>query len=279
MKCRVCFSQAQVPVMTFSSPDAMERSAGIPEEGYRRVYYQCSGCGSFNSNLDHNAPLADVFNKNYYEHVDGETITGKFERVMAMGGDQSDNWQRVERILESVNRFQRDFSLVRSRVALDVGAGTGVYLARLAIVAPDWKGLAVEPDVQACEHLKRVLSGEVICDVLRPGLLPTKADLISLNRVMEHMPNPAEVLKVSVSSLAEGGVVYVEVPDTITFRLFGQDHPEFGSSHLTIFSMEGLQILFESSGLEVLEIQRRREPSGKLSLYALGCRKSDLKGW
>ena len=174
------------------------------------------------------------------------------------------------------SRFQDDFSLVQARVALDVGAGTGVFLARLAIVAPEWKGIAVEPDVQACEHLRRVLPSEVICDVLRPGLLQTKADLISLNRVMEHMPNPAEVLRVCVESLAVGGVVYVEVPDTITFRLYGQDHPEFGSSHLTIFSMEALQVLFESSGLEVLEIQRRREPSGKLSLYAMGCRREDI---
>jgi SAM-dependent methyltransferase len=279
MECRVCSEIADFAVMSFADPDPMERSAGMSSKGYRRVYYRCQGCHSFNSDLDHNAPLADIFNKNYYEHVDGETISGKFDRVMAMGPDESDNWQRVDRILSSVQRYQKQFGLVRSNVVLDVGAGTGVFLARLKRAAPEFSGIAVEPDDKACEHLESVLQAQVICDVMRPGLLKEKADLISFNRVMEHMPNPAEVLRVSVGSLSSGGVIYIEVPDILTFGLYGQKHPEFGSSHLTIFSPQGLQTLFEANELEVLEIQRMREPSGKLSLYALGCRRGDIQIW
>lgn len=278
MNCRACGAKLSKVVMEFRKPDGMELSMGVSPDGYLRRYYECEDCGCFSSDLDHHAPLSDAFNKNYYEHVDGETIRGKFDRVMSMGADQSDNWHRVERILSTVDRLRESFSLVRGNQILDVGSGTGVFLGHMKRVRPQFQGVALEPDEKACEHLEEVLDARVVCDVLRPKLFDSKFDIISFNRVMEHLPQPVDVIQEAEAALSKGGVVYVEVPDTLTYSLYGQAHPEFGSAHLTIFDSMGLERMLNSAGLIVVEKQRVSEPSGKLTLFAFALRAKDLLG-
>ena len=276
MNCRVCGIEVNKVVMEFHEPDGMELSMGVTPDGYMRRYYECEKCGCFSSDLDHHAPLSDAFNKNYYEHVDGETISGKFERVMAMGADQSDNWHRVERVLSTVDRLRESFSLVKGNQLLDVGSGTGVFLGHMKRVRPEFQGIALEPDEKACEHLEEVLEAKVVCDVLRPGLFSAEFDILTFNRVMEHLPDPLDVLNLGLKSLKKGGMVYIEVPDTLTHSIYGSTHPEFGSAHLTIYHSLGLEEMLSRAGFAVLEKMRVREPSGKLTLFAMATRVEDL---
>ena len=93
-----------------------------------------------------------------------------------------------------------------------------------------------------------------------------KFDLISFNKVLEHVKNPIMLLKSSKRFLNENGIVYIEVPD-IKAKKNGKSSQEFCVDHLHIFSNRSLRNLANKSGMKVLKIKSIHEPSGKYTLF------------
>jgi len=266
-KCKICNNNLEKIIMTFDTPDAMEVAANVKKENYQRNYYCCDYCGVYQSDLAYNSIDNDIYSKNYYEHVDHETIEGKFNRVMSMTENQSDNWKRINRVLKTVNKYRENLKLCQGSSLLDVGAGTGVFIGKLKTIDQSWTTSALEPDAHACNHLRKVLNTEVVEDVLRPRVIKQRYDLITLNRVLEHIPEVSQVMNLVTSFLKPGGIVYVELPDIITLHHNGKEDDAFASAHLTIFDIKTLVILFEKSCLFPLEISRVKDPSGKYTVY------------
>ena len=135
---------------------------------------------------------------------------------------------------------------------LDVGSGLAVFPARMKEAG--WTCTALDPDPRAVEHARTVVGVEAVrADFMEADDLG-RFDLVTLNKVLEHVPDPAAMLGRTREFLAEGGVVYVELPDgeAAAADPDGPDREEFFIEHLHVFSMSSMSLLADRAGLVTL---------------------------
>jgi SAM-dependent methyltransferase len=139
---------------------------------------------------------------------------------------------------------------------LDIGCGTGAYLATLIGQWPELYG--VEPDEDAAHRAMQVPGLKIHAGTLESADFPDKFfDVVVLWHVLEHIPNPCEVLNEIRRILKPGGHVLIMVPNiaAFEFKLFGinwmgLDVPR----HLYHFSPDTLQRMLTNAGLGVLRV-------------------------
>lgn len=98
------------------------------------------------------------------------------------------------------------------RHILDVGSGPGFFL--LHGWQRGWKTLGIEPSKQAAQH-SRGLQLDIVEDFLTEataGQLGT-FDVVHMSEVLEHIPDPAHLLRLAHGLLSPGGVLCVVVPN------------------------------------------------------------------
>jgi hypothetical protein len=93
-------------------------------------------------------------------------------------------------------------------------------------------------------------------------------DLITLNKVIEHLAQPQSLLEACGRKLAANGVIYVEVPDEWTIGRRPANDNILGALHKHLYGPRSLTALIERAGLTVLRVGRVFEPSGKITVYA-----------
>jgi SAM-dependent methyltransferase len=137
-----------------------------------------------------------------------------------------------------------------------------------------WLCTAIDPDPVACDHIARRVEVETICgDFLRMDVHAMgDFNLISFNKVLEHVENPSEMLAIGKGLLGLRGVVYIEVPDGDSAFQADPAHEEFFIEHHHAFSISSLALMVQRSGLTCLEIKRIIDPSGKFTLYCFATR-------
>lgn len=87
---------------------------------------------------------------------------------------------------------------------LDVGCGNGDFLAEAA--ARGWRVFGQEFDAKAAEIARQVSGAEVrVKDLLDAGYEADSFDAVTLSNVLEHLPNPHEILEEARRVLKPGG--------------------------------------------------------------------------
>ena len=89
---------------------------------------------------------------------------------------------------------------------------------------------------------------------------------MSLNKVLEHIADPENIIKKVKKLLKPNGIFYVEVPDQIASK-FGKNREEFMIEHLHIFSKKSLQNLLIRNNFKLIKMKQIKEPSGKYTIY------------
>ena len=141
-----------------------------------------------------------------------------------------------------------------------------VFLQRL--VQAGWHGTALDPDERAVEHARAVVGVSAVCGDYMTIAGLGRFDLVTFNKVLEHVEDPVAMLSRSVDNLAEHGFVYIEVPDGPSAAAEGPEREEFFIEHLHVFSPASVALLAERAGFSPLRIDRIREPSTKYTLCA-----------
>ena len=268
-RCALCAGQDAHELLRINQPDRFEQSIGIGPHGYTRCWVECEQCGGATNVLPEESTLRLAALRAAYYEVDfmGSDINEKYRRVMAMPAGQSDNAGRVARVTDFVRRWFG--ANTRPRV-MDIGAGTGVFLSRLLDqTAGVWECFGVEPDPRAASHLRQLDKFRVVEDLYRGQAELNAFNLVTLNKVLEHIEKPLPfVLQVVQSLVPEDGLLYVEVPDKLTAKLRSPDDNILGALHCHLYDPMSLGSLLRKAGIELLSIDRIAEPSGKLSVYA-----------
>ena len=151
--------------------------------------------------------------------------------------------ERVERLLEVHRPSMR---------VLDVGAGAGFFAYAMRRKGIDIDG--IEPNEAYAEFARTTLGLERI----RTGALQDleargQYDLITLNHVLEHLPDPRSALRHLHALLADGGQVLVEVPNIeATYHAPGNI---FHVGHLYWFNPNTLTALARQCGLDIVEMR------------------------
>ena len=268
-RCAVCAGQDAHELLRIDQPDRFEQSIGVGPQGYVRCWIECEQCGVATNVLPEESALRLAALRAAYYEVDfmGSDISEKYRRVMAMPAGQSDNAGRVARVMDFVRRWSG--APAQPRV-MDIGAGTGVFLSRLVNQTGEaWQYLGVEPDPRAAAHLRQLEKFTVV-EAMYLGQPELRGfNLVTLNKVLEHIEQPLHFLLQVVRSLVlDDGLLYVEVPDKLTARLRSPQDNILGALHCHLYDPTSLGCLLRRAGLELLCVKRIAEPSGKLSIYA-----------
>lgn len=261
LKC-VCGSIKLTLAFNYDAPPSGETKFDLSDQSYKRAYYRCENCGHFTGH--HHLDLSALYSGDYVDATYGglEGMNVRLKKILGLPPEKSDNTGRVERV--------KDFSSKRfttgQRVSvLDVGAGIGVFPA--AVEKLGWTVTAIEPDHRTVTHLKRNVNirafGEDLFD-LSPKQLGY-FDLVTFNKVLEHVESPVELLRKSSEFLSQQGAIYVELPD-IAAADDDKEREEFFIEHHHVFSPASFAVLGDKSGLSLLQLSRLREPSGKYTL-------------
>ena len=252
----MCEARYFAPVFAYAAPPKGETQFAASGGDYRREVSRCGLCGHFVSVHG----LSDDFYREQY--IDGtyaeDGLRTSFERITALPPERSDNHWRAQRVLE--------FAGARRGTVLDVGSGLCVFLHRLK--AEGWRGTALDPDPRAVEHARSVVGVAAICgDYMETDDLG-QFDVVSFNKVLEHVRDPVAMLARSAANLADGGFVYIEVPDGDAALAEGPEREEFFIEHRHVFSPASLALLAARAGFSPARIVRLREPSTKFTLCA-----------
>lgn len=270
-ECAICAGTKGREILHISRPDRFEESIGVNADGYQRSWVECASCGAATNELPQtSAEKLSVLRSAYYE-VDfaNSDIGEKYNRVMALPAEQSDNAGRVARVVDFSRRW---FSPGIAPRVIDIGAGTGVFLSRLIDQTDGaWSCMGLEPDPNAAAHLRQLGKFEVI-EAMYQGQPELKSfGLITLNKVLEHISTPVPFLQMVTGSMRrDDSLIYIEVPDKLTTRLRPPADNILGALHCHLYDPMSLSHLARAAGIEIVRIDRIVEPSGKLTVYAFG---------
>lgn len=265
--CILCGSLNVSHCETISKRPRYETDYGIAENAYLRRVFQCNNCGVF---LNDHSMLSDAFYQGEYnEATYADKWHSRFEFIMGLPFEKSDNKQRVARIHAFLQNRGKQPSQTK---VLDIGSGLGVFSAEMAKFG--YPTYVIDPDKKAVDHAINTVgvieAWQGNLENLESCLVDQGFDFISLNKVLEHVQNPLLALRNVHKFLSANGYLYIELPDgEAAAKAEGiAARQEFCIDHLTVFSSDSLKWLVHQAGFTILEMQSICEPSGKFSIYA-----------
>lgn len=229
---------------------------------HSREIYSCPLSNHFYSL--HTYDIEKIYSGEYNEinYRNKLGIRNEFNKIINLPKENSDNKNRVANLSSYFDALKHEDFRV-----LDVGSGIGVFPFEMKNIG--WNIEAVDPDKNSVNHLEEILKVKCHHCFFQELYLKQKYDLITFNKVIEHVKNPLSFLLFSKNLLNLGGYIYIEVPDGVQASQIGKDRNEFALEHFHAFSIRSTAALIAQSGFSALRIERLIEPSGKFTIRAI----------
>lgn len=216
---------------------------------YVAAFVTCGECGSlFQSPMPDPAELSGFYPHDYHSM----TGQGPVSRLR--------NDLRLRRILALTGPGGPGGPM------LDYGCGNGDFLLR---AARRWPGSELWGFEIAPEPAVRALAGGAVTIVngdlgdLMEHLPPCR--LITMNHVIEHLPDPFQVVSALRSRLAPGGLFEGQTPaaDSWEHRVFGRRWSGYHAPrHTVVFTRAGLSRLLDRAGFVDVHVRGAFNPAG-----------------
>lgn len=266
----LCGGDRFTRVFAYNAPPAGEvRCQGLMDLRYERQVFQCDGCGHYLSIHNMRFCQRSFYEGKYVDSTYGSNngIHHAFQRIASLDEKKSDNAGRVGRIQEfAEGRLGISAGRGRHPTVLDVGSGLCVFLHRMK--GAGWRCTALDPDARSVRHARETVGIGAVCGDFMKVKGLGRFDLVTFNKVLEHVPDPIAMLAKASRHVKPRGFVYVELPDGEAASVHGQGREEFFIEHLHVFSFGSAARLFQRSGFKPLCMERLQEPSGKYTLRA-----------
>ena len=180
-----------------------------------------------------------------FSHVDD----GFYEDSNMHENFDLDRWNK-ETDTDDKRRYEFTKELINNKDILDFGSGNGGYLHYASKEAKSISALELEA---AISQQYKEYGIELFRDIKE---LNKKFDVITMFHVMEHLPNPKEMIKQLSSNLKDDGKIIVEVPNSDDALLSLYESESFSkftywSCHLFLFNAKTLQELVKQCGLKI----------------------------
>lgn len=251
-------------IFSYSNPPCVEIGyIRSQDEPYHREVWQFLPSGHFIST--HEMKVLTSYDGHYLEATYGNnaSMIATFERIINLPPERSDNAGRFLAVERFASRWL-DMGIIPS--VLDIGAGLGVFPH--AVHKAGWSCTAIDPDWRCVDHYKDTIGVTGICGDFMSIEATSQFDIVTLNKVLEHVIDPIAMLQRVHHWLKPSGFVYLEVPDGEVASKYGCDREEFTIEHLHIFSVASTAILASKAGFEIQTLTRLQEPSTKYTIRA-----------
>ncbi|MBI4974182.1 class I SAM-dependent methyltransferase [Candidatus Roizmanbacteria bacterium] len=190
-------------------------------------YYLCSKCKTLFLHPKPSKKQLDDYYKKTFQYTAGCT-------------NEQPIRERARTILKKLVKFNPEGLTI-----LDIGSGYGYFLDEAR--KKGLKVTGIEPNrVLASDSINQLIESlhNVTFEQFFRNNKKRKYDFITLIHVIEHVPNPREVLQMTCKLLAPGGILYIETPnlDSHLYRA-EKDNYTFLTppDHLWIFSRDSLR--------------------------------------
>jgi len=213
---------------------------------YLAHYRECAACGTlFQDPMPSLPKLAGFYPADYHSMTHAGLLSAIRNRIRIA---------RLEKLLTG------------EAVLLDYGCGDGAFLVQTAQQMPGrplW-GFEIAERAET-----GILAGGAVTVVkgALPDLLTVlpECGLITLNHVIEHLPDPYATVSALVKKLAPGGVFEGQTPaaDSLERSAFGARWSGYHAPrHTVVFSRAGLCRLLERCGLSAPVVEGAFNPAG-----------------
>ncbi len=211
---------------------------------------KCEGCGHVYSSYQ-----AD-------QHYDGY-----FDQQALEGQDQF-WWDEAHRGM--YHDFCRRFIANEAGKLLDVGCGLGFFVKYMQGY-PDWDAWGSEISGKAVDYATHKLGLTNVCagKLEEAGFQPNSFDIVTLWDVIEHIPDPDQLIKAIIPLLKPGGILFLHTPNVnvqlpkarLKKLLKGMNpgvHYLEAKDHVNIYSAKTISCVLTRNGLEVSEFVHLR---------------------
>jgi SAM-dependent methyltransferase len=189
-----------------------------------------------------------------------------YEQLQVKGGyyapDRPENQRNVRYALEH-----------GYRTLLDIGCGPGFALDNARDAGLQTFGIELNPAAAAIAAKR----GHTIFPVLLENLDAAwtgKFDLISLNQLLEHVPNPVELIRQCIRFLSPAGTISIAVPGRETvLRFCPWVESNWPPHHVSRWRKKDFYFLAGQTGLQVVKTGGDRLLGSALEMYLLGHRR------
>ena len=195
----------------------------------------CNSCGLRWTYLPEDVDAEALYSDEVYAVVDNRKSV--FERIIFFEA------KKVLKMAREANP--------KAEYLLDFGSGKGQFLA--VAKESDWSGLGIETATERSNFARVNYQVEVLNDYYQGGMIQNgNFDLITLNHVLEHLPDPLVFMSELLDkNLAPGGLVYIEVPRANSWQasIAGKKWMHWDiPKHLTHWTKSGLEKEFSKIG-------------------------------
>jgi len=209
--------------------------------------YNCTNCGlTFTAN----PPVESEIGR-YYQSED----------YVSHSGSPKGLWGRTYQLARnfavgSKRRFVQSHTGLKTGVILDYGCGVGFFLKEMQ--GSGWTVHGVEPAEGARKIAGDKLGKVVVSPESFAEANASELDVVTLWHVLEHLPNPKEILTRIAESMKPGGVLIIAVPNSNSWesKQFGPDWAAWDvPRHLMHYSPTRLEALLTEVGFHPKEFK------------------------
>lgn len=143
---------------------------------------------------------------------------------------------------------------LKNKKWLDFGCATGILLERMRPHCQEVAGIELSDQHRTAGQTRGL---DIVRSIDEMG--ERKFDVVSLFHVLEHLPDPVQILNDIKNYLGEKGTLIVEVPharDFLLETLKSDDFKKFTlwSEHLVLHTRDSLKTLLEMAGFKNVEV-------------------------
>ncbi|MHA2282079.1 MAG: class I SAM-dependent methyltransferase [Promethearchaeota archaeon] len=273
-KCLLCQSEDYQVIFSYDEPDLYERAVGVEVEGYWRQWVQCVKCQFYYSRYSRpDDQLDNIYTSIYRSGASGwrnETTEEIFDRIISLPPKLSETKYRVGWIKSQLQNIWSAGFVKKGPTPhrmLDVGGASGVFAYEFR--DKHWLPHVVDPSENG-SFLQSRFGIPYVQKSYEPGCFDKPFDLITVIFVLEHLNNPVRFLKHVRKDMTADSLLFLEIPDSISFRCKPQNDDIFNSCHLWMFSPNTLLKLLEQVGFQIFSLHRTKTIREHYTLMLLG---------
>jgi len=245
--CRSCGYELSTPFLNLgNSPISnnylTEGETHLPEIYYPLEVYYCPKCQLVQ--IDQFEKPENIFNSKY-------TYFSSY----------SSSW--LKHCKQYVNEIAKEIELNSKSLVIEIGSNDGYLLQYFKEI--DIPVLGIDPSEETAKvAIKKGIPTEIIFFNTN---FSKQANLIIVNNVIAHTPDPNEFVKALKKCLKPSGVITVEFPSILELIKNNQFDTIY-QEHYSYFSLHSIKNLFERHGLKIFDVKELPTHGGSLRIYA-----------